>query len=208
MLRRFSLIASFLLITGVTAAPFAAAAPDARSFIQTLGNQALAVIRSNSAPAEKAAYFHQALHEDFDLPAISRFVLGPYWRTATEPERQQFQALLEDYLVRFYGQRFAEYKGESLQMTGGRPIPGGEIVTSRIIRPQGPAIEVDWRLREQDGVYKISDVTVDGVSMALTHRAEFTALIQRSGGQMAGLLGAMRAQTAEGLGTSTPPVAR
>ena len=205
MLRRVLLIASFLSIAGAIAPPCpVAAATDATNFIQTLGNQALEVIRSNAAPAQKAAYFHQVLHQDFDLPAISRFVLGPYWRTATEPERQQFKALLEDYLDRFYGERFAQYSGENLRVTGSRPSPSGEIVTSQIIRPQGPPIQVDWRLENQNGVYKITDVIVDGVSMALSHRAEFASMMQRSGGQMAGLLTAMRAKIAEGIGSSTP----
>jgi phospholipid transport system substrate-binding protein len=99
---------------------------------------------------------------------------------------------LEDYLVRFYGQRFAQYGGESLRVTGSQTDPAGVIVTSQIIRPQGPPIEVDWRLGVSDGRYKISDVVVDGVSMALTHRSDFAAIIQRNGGQVTGLLATMR----------------
>ena len=77
---------------------------------------------------------------------ISRFVLGPYWRSTSEAERQQFKDLLEAHLARFYGQRFAEYNGESLRVIGSRTEPGGAIVASEIIRPQGPPIKVDWRL--------------------------------------------------------------
>jgi phospholipid transport system substrate-binding protein len=61
------------------------------------------------------------------------------------------------------------------------------IVTSQIIRPQAPPIEVDWQLMISDGRYKISDVTIDGVSMALTQRSEFAAIVQRNGGRVAGL---------------------
>jgi phospholipid transport system substrate-binding protein len=201
ILRRVFLIVS--LLSMALSFP-AAAATDATNFIQNLGNQAIAVIRSSATLAQKEHYFHQVLHQDFDLPAICRFVLGPYWRTATDSQRQEFKSLLEAYLARFYGERFAQYSGEDLRVTGSRPSPSGEIVTSQIIRPQGPPIEVDWRLENQNGVYKIADVTVDGVSMALTHRAEFASMVQRSGGQMAGLLAAMRAQIAEGIGSSTP----
>jgi phospholipid transport system substrate-binding protein len=208
MLRRVLLIVTFLSIVGAVTPPLPAAATDATNFIQTLGNQALAVIRSNAALAQKEHYFHQVLHQDFDLSGICRFVLGPYWRTATESERQEFKSLLEAYLARFYGERFAQYNGEDLRVTGSRPSPSGEIVTSQIIRPQGPPIEVDWRLSREEGVYKIGDVVVDGVSMALTHRAEFASMIQRNGGQLAGLLTAMHAQTSEGVGTSTPPAPR
>ena len=187
--------AALVVVAGILAAPGPAAAGEyPADFISALGNQGLAVIRSNAAIDQKAAYFHQVLRQDFDLARISRFGLGPYWRVASERERQEFASLLEDHLVRFYGRRFAEYGGESLRVTGSRTDPDGVIVTSQIIRPQGSPIAVEWRLGLSDGRYKISDVIVDGVSMALTQRSEFAATIQRNGGQVAGLLAAMRSE--------------
>jgi phospholipid transport system substrate-binding protein len=94
--------------------------------------------------------------------------------------------------VRFYGQRFAQYGGETLAVNGSRTDPASVIVTSQIIRPQGPPIEVDWRLMISDGRYKISDISIDGVSMALTQRSEFAAIIQRNAGRVPGLLATMR----------------
>ncbi len=187
--------AALVVVAGILAAPGPAAAGEyPADFISALGNQGLAVIRSNAAIDQKAAYFHQVLRQDFDLARISRFGLGPYWRVASERERQEFASLLEDHLVRFYGRRFAEYGGESLRVTGSRTDHDGVIVTSQIIRPQGSPIAVEWRLGLSDGRYKISDVIVDGVSMALTQRSEFAATIQRNGGQVAGLLAALRSE--------------
>jgi phospholipid transport system substrate-binding protein len=77
-------------------------------------------------------------------------------------------------------------------VTGSRADAAGVIVMSQIIRPQGPPIEVDWRLEANDGRYKISDVIVDRVSMALSQRSEFAAIIQRNGGQVSGLLATLR----------------
>ena len=203
MMRRFLLTTWFALIAAAAAAPFpaaAAAGPD--DFIRALGNQAIEVIRSAASPDQKRAYFHRALHQDFDLRSICRFVLGPYWRGASEAERQQFKGLLEAHLMDFYGQRLAEYNGESLRVIGSRTEPGGAMVSSEIIRPQGPPIKVDWRLNTRNGVYKITDLIVDGVSMALTQRSEFAGLIQRNGGQLAGLLANMG--EARGSGSSMP----
>ena len=104
--------------------------------------------------------------------------------------------------MRFYGQRLAEYHGESLRVIGSRTEPERAIVSSEIIRPQGPPIKVDWRLNTRNGVYKITDVSVDGGSMALTQRSEFAGLIQRNGGQLAGLLANMG--EARGSGSSMP----
>jgi ABC-type transporter MlaC component len=77
MMRRFLLTTCFALLAATTTAPFraaVAAGPD--EFIRNLGNQAIEVIRSGASPDQKSAYFDRALHEDFDLRSISRFVLG------------------------------------------------------------------------------------------------------------------------------------
>src|SRR5260370_8084539 len=110
MMRRFLLTTWFALLAATATAPFQpAAAAGPAEFIRDLGNQAVEVIRSGASPDQKSAYFHRALHQDFDLSSISRFVLGPYWRGASEPERQQFKALLEAHLVLFYPPRLPRH---------------------------------------------------------------------------------------------------
>jgi phospholipid transport system substrate-binding protein len=185
--------AAVLLSAGISMAPGTAAAGQSPTdFIRVLGTQGLDVIRSNMTLNDKAVYFHQLLRQDFDLDGMSRFVLGPYWRVASEDQRQEFCRLFEDHLVRFYGEQLAQYGGESFRMTGSRNDPAAVIVTSQILRPQAPPIEVDWRLGVRDGLYKITDVAIDGVSMALTQRAEFASVIERNGAHVAVLLATMR----------------
>jgi len=112
-------------------------------FINTLGNQAVQVIRSSAMPSQKIAYFQQLLREDFDLPGISRFVLGPYWRVASEAERQDFQNLLPDYLVRSTGTRFGNYNIESFEVTGTRSEPSAALVTSQLNQAGGSSVQLN-----------------------------------------------------------------
>src|ERR1700687_5507653 len=101
---------TLVVIAGMLLAPrFAAAGDDPADFIRLLGNQGLAVIRSSATLDQKATYFHQMLSQDFALTDMSRFVLGPYWRVASRTQRREFRSLFEDYLVHYYGQRFAQY---------------------------------------------------------------------------------------------------
>ena len=190
---RFVTITLVAIVGVLLLTPGSAGAGEAPAdFIRMLGNQALAVIRSSATLDQKTTYFHQMIRQDFNLSEVSRFVLGPYWRVASGAQRREFRSLFEDYLVHYYGQQFAQYGGESLRGNGSRTDPAGVIVTSQIIRPQGPPIEVDWRLAVSDERYKINDVSIDGVSMALTQRSEFAAIVQRNGGRVAGLLATMR----------------
>ena len=183
------------VIAGLSAAPRSAAAGDAPvAFIRALGEQAVSVIRRFDIPlATRAAYFDQMVRQDFDVTGICRFVLGPYWRVASPAEQQQFCDGFADRLVRFYGQRLAQSGSGDFVVTGSRIGSDGVIVTSRIIPPQGAPIAVDWRLGISDGVYKIEDVAIEGVSMALAQRSEIAALIAREGGQVGMVLATMRA---------------
>jgi phospholipid transport system substrate-binding protein len=183
------------VIAGLSAAPRSAAADDAPiAFIRALGNQAVWVIRSAMPLVSKRAYFDQLVRQDFDLTGICRFVLGPYWRGASPAERQEFCDGFAHRLVRFYGRRLAQSGDGDFVVTGGRIAPDGAVVTSRIIRSQGAPISVDWRLGINDGVYKIEDVAIDGISMVVTQRSAIAALIAREGGQVGMLLATMRAE--------------
>jgi phospholipid transport system substrate-binding protein len=177
-------VAGGVLTPGGTETPVA--------FIRAVGDQAISVIRSDMPPVSKVAYFDQMFRQDFDLADICRFVLGPYWRLASPAEQQEFSGLFTDRLINFYGRRLAQSGDGEFVVTGSRTAPGGVVVTSRIIPPQGDPIAVDWRLGVSNGFYKIEDVAIDGVSMALAQRSEIAALIARQGGQVEMLLTTMR----------------
>lgn len=198
MMRRSAAIG--LLAFGLLwlAAPREAAAQDPRAFIGQLGAQALQVLGPGVHPAHRLERFRTLFNQDFDIPGIGRFVLGRYWRVATPAEQQEFLALFQEYVVRAYSARLGEYGGEPFRVTGARAAGTETVVSSEILRPNGNRIEVDWYLADYGGRYKITDVYVGGVSMKVTQRDEFAAVIQRSGGQVQGLLAQLRQKLTAG----------
>ena len=196
---RRSVLTAFVLIAAALA-PAALAAADPAAVINNLGNRALEVLGKNATPAQRAARFQELFRADFDVPGIARFVLGRYWKTATPEQQEEFVKLFEDYIALVYSAQLAAYSGETLKVTGSRPGPEGAIVASEIVRPASPPVKVEWHLTDRNGAYKINDVSVDGISMAVTQRSEFAAVIQRSGGQVQGLIAQLREKT----GNSAP----
>ena len=197
MMRRWLLIGGAIVIAGilVTGRP-AAAAADPAAVITDLGNQALQVLGRNVAPSQRVARFRQLFSADFDVPGIARFVLGRYWQIATPQQQQEFISLFTNYIALAYSERLAEYSGETLRVTGSRAAAAGSMVSSEILRPNGaPPAKIDWLLTQENGAYKISDVIVEGVSMAVTQRSEFASVIQRDGGQVQGLITALQRKT-------------
>jgi phospholipid transport system substrate-binding protein len=176
------------------------AANDPAAFIADLGAKAINVLTSTASETERERQFRALFEQSFDLPEISRFVLGPYWRTATEQQRQEFTKLFENYVIHAYTVRFNAYAGQQLKVGSARPEgDNGALVQSEIALPNSnqPPVKVDWRVTKSGDSYKITDVTVEGVSMALTERQEFASIIQRGGGQVEALLKQLREKTGQ-----------
>ncbi len=198
MTRRFLLAGLFsLFMTSSMAAPPLVNPADAVAFMNTLWDRAVEVLNNKTDPAIREARFRELFHADFDSAGLARFVLGRYWRTASEEEQQEFVNLFENYVVFVYTARLSNFGGEALKVRGSRSDGDGVIVSTDVVGPGGGSpMRIDWRLVPDNGTYKISDVIVEGVSMAVTQRSEFASVVQRNGGQVRGLIAMMREKTA------------
>jgi phospholipid transport system substrate-binding protein len=200
MMRHTLFTATVVLFTGaVTPSIPAGAGMDPAAFINNLGNQ-LQAVTSSTSPQQRLAGFHQLFREDFDVPGLGRFVLGRFWRIFTPWEQQEFLGLFENYVVLTYSEKLSDYTedGGRPSVTGCRPDPDGAIVSSKIIRGSGAyqPIRVDWRLTLQDGSYKISDIIIDGLSMAANGRSQLEGVVERNGGRPQAIVAVMRQQIA------------
>jgi phospholipid transport system substrate-binding protein len=187
----------FLLALGLTgflalAAPIrpALAADDAASFIAQTANSVLTLARNNSISQDQ---YRQQLHtiadQAFDSPRIAQFVLGRYWRTASPTERQQFVQAFENYMVQVYATRFRQYSGATFKVVGQRQEGNSTMVTTEIAQPnsQQPA-RVIWQVGKSPNGYKITDVSIEGISQAITYRQEFNSVIEQHNGQVSALI--------------------
>ena len=173
-----------------------ATTPDA--FVETLGQRVFQALRdSNLTETGRLSKFRMLFEEGLDLPAIGRFVLGRHWWRATRAERKAYLQLFEDYIVAIYAARLGRYQGETVRVVGSRKDGKHDtVVSTEILSESGRPTRVDWRVRGTARKYKILDVVVEGISMAITQRSEFASVIQRSGGQLDGLLTELRAKAA------------
>jgi len=172
----------------------------AQDFIEGLAEEAVNALTAEGVSREmRIARFTHLFNNSFDVQTIGKWVLGRYWRTATDAEKEAYLKLFEEYVVITYVERFDQYSGEKLQVIKSVAEPGQDaLVFSEIKRPSGgEPIRVDWRVRTNADVYKIIDVYVEGISMSQTQRKEFTSVIRANGGTVAGLLNALRTQIAK-----------
>ena len=201
ILRRLSFVLAIVaLAIQPTVALRAAQTPDAGAFLTSLNQRVIEqVMEAGITREEQRHRFRALLKESFDVPTISRFVLGRYWRVASEHDQQAFVEVFEEVIVRSFLPLFIEYVGARLDVGRMRWNANGPhyvIVSSRVWRTPGDVLKVDWRIRVDGNQYKIVDVVVEGVSIASTLRSEYSLLIRRQGGDVGVFVDRLREEPA------------
>jgi len=174
-------------------------ADDAGTFLISLTDRAISELADESVPvADRKESFRRLFRDAFDIPAIGRFVLGRYWRAADKSARAEFLAVFEDVMVDRFAPQFAGYAGTKFEIGAIREVNDSSqiLVSSTVAPPNSEVVQVDWRLRHRDGRFKVLDVIAQGVSMVLTLRSEYAAVLKSSGGRIDDLIALLRERTA------------
>ncbi len=192
-----SLLAAGLTLVLVSpwAAPEVQAAPaDAKSFVAEFGERAIRDLTPKDiSDAERVKRMRALLAETFDVQAISKFVLGIYWRRTTADQRTEFLELYKTVVSHSYAGLFKKYTGETFEVIRQvSVVGGGSIVYGRIKRMNGPPVAVELQVVKNSGTYKAVDIKFEGVSMPVAHRKEYSSVIRRNRGSVAGLLNVLR----------------
>lgn len=185
-----ALLAAVVSISGPAAAK---TSPDAAAkFLDSLGHRALSVLRAQDISLEqREEKVRMLLSKNFDLARIGRFVLGKTWRTATSEQQAEYQHLFAEFVARTYAKRLGGYTGDSFKILKAQKAGKTDaVVMTLIARPSGPPLKAGWRVRDSKGSLKILDVIVEGVSMVVTQRSEFQAVVRRHG--LGGLIEMLR----------------
>lgn len=199
-------VAVFALVAALAVAAIAAPAPaqalgeQAQQHIKSAADRTTSILaREDMTAAEQAEAMRPLLQEYFGVEEIGEWVVGRYWRRASDSERQEFQKLFEDFILYAYANQFQQYSGEQLRVQNATTVADDTaLVESIVVRPGAETNpRVTWRVTRVNGKLEIRDVAVEGVSMAQTQRSDFTATIQQRGGTLAGLNDALRTKVAE-----------
>ena len=187
---------ALLLLVSCASGPAAMADESAADFVRRLAAEVLpGVTDASISPEERRRRFRTALRRDFDLAKIGKLVLGRHWRRAGAGQRKEFAALLENYLAVLYARRFENLGGVKIAVDGVRDFDGWSMVYTTATRPEKTQVLLDWRVDRKDGGHAITDLVIEGVSMVIAQRDEFSAIVRQTG-SVDGLLLRLRARIA------------
>lgn len=196
---------SFIALALVLGTPVVAAAPAvaqeaagpaspaqqkaAAAFIDKLAADAFAVLRDKSLTKEQArTKFRTLLRGNFDVDAAGLRLIRTYRAPGspvklTDAQIDAYRAALPDFLVNTYSDRLYDFATAKVMVvrTAPRGNRGDVDVYTRITDPKGgKPIDAIWQVK---GGTKplVSNITVNGVNVALTQEADFKAYIEKNG---------------------------
>lgn len=166
----------------------AATTETASKYIEDLGNHAIETLSNKALNKDvKQKKIEQLFRDNVDINWIGKFVLGRFWRQATDDQKKRYLKEYETFLVRHYATRFTDYTSGSFTINSSRDDGDDEFTVSMQIKSGeagGEPILVDYRVRVDSthkGGFAVFDIIVEGVSMITTQRSEFSSVISNKG---------------------------
>jgi phospholipid transport system substrate-binding protein len=198
-------VMSGVVLAGVAALPAPAMAQSARdaqaeAFVDSNAHRVLAVLNDRHTSIEQRHQaFRVVIGELVDWPHLTRYVLGKYARTATPDQQARFTAAYRTYAEGVYQHRIDDYHANKAVVTGSVVHkPGDVVVITAFSGAEDPQpVDLAWRvLRGADG-WKLVDVQVKGVWLAITQQQDFLSTIDNHGGNVDVLINQLVADAAK-----------
>ena len=161
-----------------------AAASGPREVAQGFYEVLLSTMRDGRSLGQSGRYARLApmVSRTFDLAFMARLAVGPSWGTLAPAQQQRLIDAFGNYVSATYADRFDNYSGEQLEVTGERPYGSEVMVQTKIVRSNGETTTLDYLMRQNRGAWQISDVYLDGaISQLAVQRSEFNSILRREG---------------------------
>jgi phospholipid transport system substrate-binding protein len=183
------LLQSWGLVLGALCA-FAAYAQEMKpdELVKKVTDEVLAAVKSDKQLAAGDKQKALKLAEEKVLPHIdfeeaTRLAVGRSWREATPEQKKRLTDEFRRMLVRTYSSAISAYEGQTMKVQPVHMKADDTDVTvhNQYIRPGGKPVQLDYQMHKTQSGWKIYDIIVEGVSLVLTYRSEFDAVVKQQG---------------------------
>ena len=189
-MRWFSSLLTLALLGFVAAAGSAQdLGPD--QLVQKITEEVLTAIKSDKQLAAGDKQKAMRLAEEKVLPYVdfeeaTRLAVGRAWAQANPQQKKQLVSEFRNMLVRTYSNAIEGYQGQSLKVLpsrGGKQqdAQGEATVRAQFVRSGGKPLPLEFQMRKTGEGWKVYDIAVEGISLVLTYRSEFDAVVKQEG---------------------------
>ena len=153
--------------------------------IETMHAGMLEVMRTAATTTfeERAAKLEPVIETAYDLDFMGRKSLGKSFDVLSPEDQKRWLELFHTFMVATYAGRFTSFSGQKFETLGEEPAAQDTVlVRTRLVDPGKENVDLAYRMRQQDGAWKVIDVYLKGtVSELALRRSDFTAILDREG---------------------------
>ena len=188
MLRSVSSAFAMAAVCLTLIAPAALANPETETFIQKNLDKGYTILNNMTlSDAQRREQFRALLLGLAASRRIALFTLGSYAAGSPSDVVDNFVAAFTNYSIAIFEKGLSRYEGQTLKVTGSLDRAADDsLVQANLLSPSRPEpTKLTFRVRRTEtGVPTITDLLVDGVSLATTERNDFIAFLQQHGGSI------------------------
>jgi len=115
----------------------------------------------------------------FDYREMSRRSLGKPWNEISSEQQASFTGLFRELMERSYGNRLAEYNGQTVEFADAKMSKKGKAVVKSKVVEANKETPVWYRLHPTESGWQVYDIKIEGVSLVGTFRKDFQALMKK-----------------------------
>ena len=132
------------------------------------------------APSAPPPCTNEEIEKNLAIAQLARWLMGPHWDTIGQEKQDDFIGLLKRLLRELAYPRASEFLAETQFEYGDTQLSGNEaLVEVSVVNPDEGRVVISFRLNQSEGVWKIWDVRLDGVSMASNLRKQVQTLMSK-----------------------------
>ena len=181
-----SLVLTFtlLFLGGLHSAHAEALTPE--ELIEGTSSKVLEIINTDADKIRnEPGYVNQIIDEHIlpliDLRSMGKLILGKHWKSASEGQQTQFIGEFKSMLIRTYAKSIADYGDAKIEVLSNNKQQGKfYIVNTELDLGSGAPLNVAYTFRQKDEVWKVIDLSVDGLSLVKNFRSSFNQEINET----------------------------
>ena len=156
-------------------------------FVQSTVNRASSILSKNISKEEKINELKSIAKDTVDIRGVGLYSLGSARKKLNEDEKKQYSELFENYFLKSFSSRLAEYTNPEIEVMGKKILNENyTIVNSLLIgTSQRPEVKIDWRIYTKNKTNPlIRDLIIEGLSLARTQKEEFSSILSSNDGDI------------------------
>ena len=168
---------------------------EADIFVQSTVNRAAETLSGNLTKEERIEKLKEIAKDTVDINGIGFYTLGAYRKTMNDSQIEQYQILFEQYFLKTFSSRLAEYSNPEIEVTSKKKLNDNYTIVNSILvgTDQRPEVKIDWRIYTKNpNIPTVRDLIIEGLSMARLQKEEFSSIIESNDGDINALFSTLK----------------